>query len=41
MEFNFTTGTAIAVAALVAIVAIYFLFVRKLGKKAETPEKVN
>jgi hypothetical protein len=41
MEFTFTTGTAFAVAALVAIVAIYFLWVRKLGKKPESTEKVG
>ena len=41
MEFNFTTGTAFAVAALVAIIAIYFLWVRKLGKKPDSPEKVG
>jgi len=41
MEFTFTTGTAFAVVALVAIVAIYFLWVRKLGKKPESTEKVG
>jgi hypothetical protein len=41
MEFTFTTGTAFAVVALVAIVAIYFLWVRKLSKKPESTEKVG
>jgi hypothetical protein len=41
MELNFTNGTLIAVAALVAIVAIYFLWVRKLGKKPESTEKLG
>jgi hypothetical protein len=41
MEFYFTTGTAIALAALVAIIAIYFLWARKLGKKPESTEKVG
>jgi hypothetical protein len=41
MEFNFTSGTLIALAALIAVVAIYFLWVRKLGKKPESTEKVG
>jgi hypothetical protein len=43
MEFNFANATFLIVplAALVVVVAIYFLWVRKLGKKPESTEKVG
>jgi hypothetical protein len=41
MEITFNMGVVFALTAVVAIVAIYFLWVRKLGKKAEPTEKVS
>jgi hypothetical protein len=42
MEYYFTnTGLLIALAALIAVVAIYFLWVRKLGKKPDSTEKAG
>lgn len=35
MEFSFGIGTAVGIMSVITIVAVYFVWVRKLGKKQD------